>query len=32
MKRGKYELKKRAERQEETRLRIAKATWSCMRL
>jgi AcrR family transcriptional regulator len=26
MKRGKYELKKRAERQEETRLRIAKAT------
>ena len=26
MKRGKYELKKRAERQEETRLRIARAT------
>jgi hypothetical protein len=26
MKRGKYKLKKRAERQEETRLRIARAT------
>jgi hypothetical protein len=26
MKRGKYELKKRAERQEETRRRIARAT------
>src|ERR671912_562081 len=26
MKRGKYELKKRAERQEQTRLRIARAT------
>src|SRR5918992_3887827 len=26
MKRGKYQLKKRAERQEETRLRIARAT------
>src|ERR671914_1897834 len=26
MKRGKYELKKRADRQEETRLRIARAT------
>src|SRR3712207_7148241 len=26
MKRGKYELKKRAERQQETRLRIARAT------
>ena len=25
MKRGKYELKKRAERQEQTRLRIARA-------